>query len=71
MIDFRIILVIGILSILIDNYIISFYINLSGLLIFINIIGIYIIVNEFRKFFEKLAFRIQITYRNENDNRND
>ena len=71
MIDFRIILVIGILSILIDNYIISFYLNLSGLLIFVNIIGIYIIVNELRKFFEKLAFNIQITYRNQNDNRND
>ena len=71
MIDFRIILVIGILSILIDNYIISFYINLSGFLIFVNIIGIYIIVNELRKFFEKLAFNIQITYRNQNDNRND
>ena len=71
MIDFRIILVIGILSILIDNYIISLYINLSGFLIFVNIIGIYIIVNELRKFFEKLAFNIQITYRNQNDNRND
>ena len=71
MIDFGIIFLIGILSILVDNYIISFYINLSGFLIFINIIGIYIIVNELRKFFEKLAFRIQITYRNENDNRND
>ena len=71
MIDFGIILIIGILSILIDNYIISFYINLSGFLIFINIIGIYIIVNELRKFIEKLVFRIQITYRNQNDNRND
>ena len=69
--NFETIVIIGILSILVDNYIISFYINLSGLLIFINIVGIYIIINEVRKFFEKLAFRIQITYRYQNDSRND
>ena len=60
--NFEFTLIFCILSIIIDNYIISFNINLTSFLIFINIIAIYIIINEVNNFLNKIEFEFKIRY---------
>jgi len=60
--NFEFTLIFCILSIIIDNYIISFNINLTSFLIFINIIAIYIIINKVNNFLNKIEFEFKIRY---------
>jgi len=60
--NFDSVLLIGFLSILIDNYSNYFNYSLTTLLLFINITGLYLIITELRTFLSKIEITLEFRY---------
>ena len=60
--EFGLVLFIGFLSIILDNYLNYFNYSLTTLLIFINITTVYIIITELRKFLSKIEIILGFKY---------
>tara|TARA_Y100000389_G_C17102745_1_gene336742 strand:+ start:121 stop:315 length:195 start_codon:yes stop_codon:yes gene_type:complete len=60
--EFEPVLFIGLLSIILDNYLNYFHYSLTTLLIFINITAIYLIITELRKFLSKIKITFGFEY---------